>query len=134
MKFAELKIGMRESLTKTFTAIDVKTFSEISLDANPIHIDEEYAKRTPFGKCIVHGMLVCGLISAVLASKLPGEGTIYLGQEVRFTSPVYLGDTITAAVEISELRDDKKIVKLITLCTNQNDKTVVTGTATVKID
>lgn len=134
MTFSELKIGQKASVQKTFTAADVTAFAGISLDVNPIHMSDKYAKSTIFGKRIVHGILTSGLISAVLANKLPGPGTIYLGQELRFMAPVYLGDDITATVEIIELREDKKIVKLNTTCVNQEGKTVVSGVATVKFD
>ena len=134
MTFNELKIGQKASVQKTFTAADVTAFAGISLDVNPIHMSDKYAQSTIFGKRIVHGILTSGLISAVLANKLPGPGTIYLGQELKFTSPVYLGDDITAEVEIVELREDKKIVKLSTTCTNQDGKKVITGLATVKFD
>lgn len=132
MTFSELKVGQRASIQKTFTSSDVEAFAQVSMDTNPIHLDEEYAKTTVFGRRIVHGILTSGLISAVLANKLPGPGTIYLGQELRFTAPVFLGDTITAEVEIAEIREDKKIIKLNTTCTNQDGKAVITGLATVK--
>lgn len=134
MTFNELQIGQKASVQKTFTAADVSAFAGISLDVNPIHMSDGYAKNSIFGKRIVHGILTSGLISAVLANKLPGPGTIYLGQELKFTAPVYLGDDITAEVEIVELREDKKIVKLATTCTNQDGKVVITGLATVKFD
>lgn len=134
MTFSELQIGQKASVQKTFTAADVTAFAGISLDVNPIHMSDKYAESTVFGKRIVHGILTSGLISAVLANKLPGPGTIYLGQELRFTRPVYLGDDITAEVEIVELREDKKIVKLNTTCTNQDGKVVISGLATVKFD
>ena len=132
MTFSELQVGQKASIQKTFTSSDVEAFAQVSLDTNPIHLDDEYAKTTVFGRRIVHGILTSGLISAVLANKLPGPGTIYLGQELRFTAPVFLGDTITAEVEIAEIREDKKIIKLNTTCTNQDGKTVITGVATVK--
>ena len=97
-------------------------------------MSDAYAKQTVFGKRIVHGILTSGLISAVLANKLPGPGTIYLGQELRFTAPVYLGDDVTAEVEIAEIREDKKIIKLNTTCVNQDGQTVITGVATVKFN
>ncbi len=134
MTFQELKIGQKASVQKTFTAADVTAFAGISMDVNPVHMSDAYAKNTVFGKRIVHGILTSGLISAVLANKLPGPGTIYLGQELRFTAPVYLGDDVTAEVEIIEIKEEKKIVKLSTTCTNQDGKTVITGTATVKFD
>lgn len=134
MTFNELQIGQKASVQKTFTAADVTAFAGISLDVNPIHMSDKYAESTVFGKRIVHGILTSGLISAVLANKLPGPGTIYLGQELRFTRPVYLGDDITAEVEVVELREDKKIVKLNTTCYNQDGKVVISGLATVKFD
>lgn len=134
MTFNELTIGQKASVQKTFTAADVTAFAGITLDVNPIHMSEAYAKNTIFGRRIVHGILTSGLISAVLANQLPGPGTIYLGQELKFVAPVYLGDDITAEVEVIELRPEKKLVKLSTTCTNQDGKTVITGVATVKFD
>ena len=134
MTFQELVIGQKASVCKRFTDADVRAFADISLDVNPIHTDEAYAKTTIFGRRIVHGILTSGLISAVLANKLPGPGTIYLGQELSFRAPVYLGDEITAEVEITEIRTDKKILKLRTTCTNQDGKAVITGFAAVKFD
>ena len=134
MTFNDLKIGQKASVQKTFTAADVTAFAGISMDVNPIHMSDKYAESTVFGKRIVHGILTSGLISAVLANKLPGPGTVYLGQELRFTAPVFLGDDITAEVEVAELREDKKIVKLNTTCYNQNGKVVISGLATVKFD
>lgn len=131
MKFSEIKIGQKASMTKTFTDEDVRLFAQVSNDHNPVHLDEEYAKNSMFGARICHGILVSGLISAVLASKLPGPGCIYLGQELRFTSPVYINDTITAELEVAEIREDKQIIKLNTTCVNQNGKVVITGVATV---
>lgn len=134
MTFSELKIGQRASVSKTYTAADITAFAGVSLDVNPVHMSDSYAKNTVFGKRIVHGILTSGLISAVLGNELPGPGTIYLGQELRFTAPVYLGDDITAQVEIIEIFEEKKIIKLKTDCTNQDGKKVITGTATVKFD
>ena len=134
MTFSELYVGQKASVQKTFTDADLRAFAEVSLDTNPIHLDEEYAKTTIFGRRIVHGILTSGLISAVLANKLPGPGTIYLGQELKFTAPVFLGDTITAECEIAEIREDKHIVKLNTTCYNQDGKVVISGMATVKFN
>lgn len=134
MTFNDLKIGQTASIQKTFSEADVTAFAGVSMDVNPIHMSEGYAKNTIFGRRIVHGILTSGLISAVLGIQLPGPGTVYLGQELKFVAPVYLGDDITAQVEIIELRPDKKIVKLNTTCVNQEGKTVITGMATVKFD
>lgn len=133
MLFSELYVGQKDSLQKTFTDEDVRKFADITTDVNPIHLDEEYAKTSIFGRRIAHGILVSGLISAVIANVLPGPGSIYMGQELRFTAPVFLGDTITAEVEVAELREDKRIAKLITTCTKQDGSTVITGNATVKL-
>ena len=129
MKFESLKLGMKESLSKVITGNDVDTFAEISLDKNPIHLNEEYASQTIFKKRIAHGILTTGLISAVLGTKLPGEGAIYLSQELRFMAPVYLDDTITATVEVIELNEEKRKVTVSTTCTNQDGKEVIVGKA-----
>lgn len=134
MTFQDLYIGQKASVQKTFSAADVALFAGVSLDVNPIHMSEAAAKETIFGKRIIHGMLTASLISAVLGIQLPGPGTVYLGQELKFMAPVFLGDDITATVEIVELREDKKIVKLNTTCVNQDGKTVISGLATVKFD
>lgn len=132
MKYEELKVGQWAEVSKTITEADIVMFAGITTDCNPIHLDEEYAKKTVFKRRIAHGILVSGLISSVLAGKLPGPGCIYMGQDLKFTAPVFIGDTITARVEITELRDDKKIVKLSTICTNQEGKEVIVGSAVVK--
>lgn len=131
MKFEDLKIGMKERVSKTITEADVILYSGITLDINPAHLNEEYAKTTMFKKRIAHGMLTAGLVSAVLGTKLPGEGTIYMGQELSFTAPVYFGDTITATVEVVELLPEKNRVVLSTICTNQEGQVVLKGIAKV---
>lgn len=123
------KIGMKASLTKTITEADIILCSGISLDTNPIHLNEEYAKKTIFKKRIAHGLLANGLISAVLGTKLPGEGSIYLEQNTKFLKPVYIGDTITAIVEIIEIQE-KKII-LSTICINQNNEKIIEGIAKI---
>ncbi len=124
-------LGQTESLTKTITEEDVIAFASASGDHNPVHLDENYAAQSIFKRRISHGMLVAGLISAVLGTRLPGPGTIYLGQELRFKAPVYLGDTITAMVEIVHIREGKPILTLDTTCTNQEGTVVIEGQATV---
>ncbi len=128
-----LKIGDTASLTKTFTDEDVRVFASISGDNNPVHLDEEYAARTQFKKRIAHGMLTAGLISAVLGTKLPGEGSIYLGQTINFRAPVYLDDTITATVTIIKMHEKKPIVTLETVCKNQDDVVVLDGEAVLLV-
>ena len=129
----KLKIGDSGTLQKTFTNEDVIKFSDISLDVNPIHLNDDYASKSIFKKRIVHGILVSGLISAVIANKMPGIGSIYLKQNLVFHKPVYIGETITAEVIIKDIRADKPIVTLITRCYNENKKTVIDGEAVVMV-
>ena len=133
MKFEELKLGMTSSRTKVITEQDVLTFSEISTDNNPLHIDEEAAAKGFFKKRVAHGMLVASLISAVLGTQLPGQGTIYLGQNLQFKKPVFLGDEITAVVELIELLNDSHRAIFKTSCVNQDGVEVISGTATVLV-
>jgi 3-hydroxybutyryl-CoA dehydratase len=133
MKFSELKIGQKASLTKTITKQDVLKFAEASGDVNPIHTDEAAAQKSVFGKPVAHGILALGLVSAVLGNKLPGAGTIYLGQDTKFTAPVFWGDEVTATVEVAELREDKRIAKLNTTCVRGDGTVVNTGVAVVKL-
>lgn len=131
MTIQEMKIGDSASTVKTIGESDVYLFAGITGDLNPAHTDEVSARKTPFGGRIAHGILSAGLISAVLGMRLPGPGTIYLGQELKFTKPVHIGDTITATATVSEIVAEKNIVKLETICTNQNGDVVVKGMATV---
>ena len=131
MNFGDLKIGMKAQVTKTITEADVILYAGITLDINPAHLNEEHAKKTIFKHRIAHGMLTAGLVSAVLGTKLPGEGSIYMGQELMFTAPVQFGDTITATAEIIELIPEKNRVILSTVCTNQDGKEVLKGQAKI---
>lgn len=131
MTIQEMKIGDSASTAKTISEADVYLFAGITGDHNPAHINEEASKKTAFGGRIAHGILSAGLISAVLAMKLPGPGTIYLGQELKFTKPVRFGDTVTATATVSEIVAEKNIVKLETICTNQRGEVVIKGMATV---
>lgn len=117
-------------MTKTVTERDVTLYAEITGDRNPAHTDEAWAKQTKFGTRIAHGMLSGGLISAVLGMKLPGPGTIYLSQSLRFTAPVRFGDAITAEVEVVEIIENKKL-RLKTVALNQEGKPVIEGEALV---
>lgn len=128
-----LKVGDTDSITKTITDDDIRAFAAVTGDKNPVHLDDEFAKTTRFGRRIAHGMLSAGLISAVLANKLPGTGTVYLSQSLSFVAPVYPGDTVTARVTVTKVRDDKPIVTLETVCTNQRDETVLRGEAVVLV-
>lgn len=127
----ELKIGDIASVEKTISETDVYLYAGITGDLNPAHINEQYAKESFFKTRIAHGMLTAGLISAVLGMKLPGCGTIYLAQELKFTAPVLIGDTIKAQVEVVEIIEEKNRVKVRTTCTNQQSKVVLDGYATV---
>ncbi|WP_339120353.1 MaoC family dehydratase [Fusobacterium nucleatum] len=131
MKFEDLRIGMFEEVGKTITEADVVNYAGLSLDINPIHLNNEYAKNSIFKERIVHGMLTSGLISAVLGTKLPGEGSIYLSQTLKFISPVKIGDTITAKAEIIDINPEKKIITIKTSCINQNKSIVIDGEAKV---
>ena len=126
-----LQIGDSASRSKTFTDDDVRTFARISQDENPVHLDDEFAAGTRFGQRIVHGMLTAALISAVIGNDLPGQGTIYLRQSVDFKAPVHLDDTITARVEVTAYRAERRIATLATTCTNQDGTVVITGEAVV---
>ena len=117
MGFERFEVGMKASTSKTITETDVILFAGVSTDINPVHLDEEAAKKGIFGKRVAHGILVSGLISAVLGNKLPGPGSIYMGQELKFLAPVFIGDTVTATVEIVELIPEKSRIKLNTVCT-----------------
>ena len=128
---AKFSAGQISSCSKTITEKDVKTFAEISGDTNPVHLDETYAKQTRFGKRIAHGTLTIGLISVVLGNQLPGHGTVYMSQAIKFVKPVFFDDTITATVEILSIRADKGIVTLKTVCTNQRGENVAEGEAMV---
>ncbi len=126
-------VGDSAEITKTITDADVQAFAEVTGDHNPVHVDDEFAKTTRFGRRIAHGMLTASLISAVLANKLPGEGSVYLGQTLQFVAPVFPGDEVTARATVKEIREDKPVVKLETICLNQRSEVVVRGEATVLI-
>lgn len=128
----EIKLGDIASFQKTITESDVYLFARISGDNNPAHINEEHAKNSIFKGRIVHGMLTASLISAVLGTKLPGPGTIYLSQDIKFLAPVKFNDTIKATVEVVEIDLERNKVILNTICTNQNDVTVLDGKAIVR--
>ena len=131
---ARIEVGQTASYSKTITEEDVQSFAHSTGDMNPFHVDEQYAKHTRFGRRIAHGMLVSGIISAALGTKLPGPGAIYLRQELDFRHPVYIQDTVTAVVEVLEVREDKPIVVLSTKCYNQDDVLVVEGKAVVMVE
>ncbi len=129
--FDEIAVGDTASVMRTLGEEDIQLFALVSGDVNPAHLDAEYAANDSFRRVIAHGMWGGGLISAVLGTELPGPGTIYLGQSLRFRRPVGLGDTITTSVTVKEKRPEKSIVLLDCRCTNQHGEDVITGEAEV---
>ncbi|TWX67910.1 MaoC family dehydratase [Colwellia demingiae] len=127
----QLHLGQKDHFEKTFSNSDVMLFAEISGDRNPVHINDIAAKNSVFGQRVVHGAFVLSTVSALLGEKLPGEGTIYLGQESKFTAPVFIDDTVIATCEVVEIIKDKNIVKLRCTLVNQAGKVVAEGLATV---
>ncbi len=122
-------IGEEASLSRKITLGLIKAFARVSGDLNPVHLDEEYAKRTRFGGRIAHGMLAASLVSAVLGTQLPGAGAIYLSQQIRFLAPVRPGDTITARVRVTDWDGEKRRLTLLTEVVNDQGTTVATGEA-----
>jgi 3-hydroxybutyryl-CoA dehydratase len=131
MSLSQTDVGVRASRTKTITDADVQDFARASGDNNPVHLDEAYAAETRFGRRIAHGMLTASIISAILGNDLPGHGTIYLGQDLKFKAPVFVGDTVTATVELVKFRDDKRIATFQTTVTNGDGVIVIEGEAVV---
>ena len=129
--FDEMAIGESASLVRIVGRDDIDLFAAVSGDQNPAHLDAVFAATDLFGHIVAHGMWTAALVSAVLGTRLPGPGTIYLGQDLRFRKPVAPGDTITVTVSVQEKRPEKRIVLLDTRCTNQSGEEVLTGTATV---
>lgn len=127
----DISLGDKSSYSRTISETDVVLFGGVSGDLNPAHFNEEYSKDTMFKGRIAHGMLSASYISTVLGMQLPGPGTIYLSQELKFTAPVKFGDTITATVEVIEKLEDRNRIVLETICTNQDGQVVVKGKATV---
>ena len=125
----ELKIGDSAQISKTVTEGDIELYARATGDFNPIHLDQAYAEKTMFKGRIAHGILSLGLLTNVLGNILPGHGTIYLSQEIRFLAPVRIGDTLTARVEVVELIAEKNRAKFRTTCTNQEGEEVADGIA-----
>ena len=130
MTLEQLALGQTASVGKTITEADILMFAAVSTDTNPVHLDAEVAASSQFGARIAHGMLSAGLISAVLGTQLPGHGTIYLGQTLRFRAPVMIGDTVRATVEVTAIDPARRRVTLKTVCT-VGDRVVIDGEATV---
>lgn len=129
--FEDLAVGMRETTRNVVTKEKVAAFAEISGDHNPIHLDEAYAATTPFGGCIAHGVFTASFVSAVIATRLPGPGSIYISQTLSFRAPVMVGATVETTIEVLELTERGRRVKLKCEC-RVDDKVVLTGEAEVK--
>jgi 3-hydroxybutyryl-CoA dehydratase len=130
--FEDLTVGQTATFSKTITEADILMFAAVSGDTNPVHIDAEAAAASMFKERIAHGMLSASLISTVLGTKLPGPGTVYLGQSLKFRSPVKIGETVTATVKVTALDPAKRRVTLETICTVKG-KPVVEGEASVMV-
>ena len=131
-RFEDLTIGLSAIYSRTITDTDLRNFSGVSGDTNPMHLNNEYAHKTVFKKCIVHGFLTAGLLSTVIGTKLPGPGCIYVSQTLRFKAPVYVDDTVYAKATISDLVPSKRRVILHTECL-VNDIVVLDGEAIVQL-
>lgn len=130
--FEDLSVGLRETYAKLVRASDVVGFAEITGDRNPIHLSEHFAAKTPFGGRIAHGLYTAGLISAVIGTRMPGPGAIYLSQTLRFLAPVRIGDTVDASVEVTELIEKGARATLACQC-RVGETLVLEGEAVVKI-
>lgn len=130
-EITDMHVGQSAEFTKTLSESDVYLFAGITGAQNPMQVNDIYARNTRYKERIVHGMLTSSLISTVIGTQLPGNGTIYVEQVVEFKAPVYFGDTVTATVEVSDIYLEKNRVKLRTYCKNQNDEIVVDGYAMV---
>ena len=129
--YDEIAIGQTASYTRQVEERDIQLFAAVSGDVNPVHLDASFAATTPFGERIAHGMLTGAIISAALAMELPGAGTVYVSQSLRFRRPVKIGDTVTVALEVIEKQDRRKVVILDCKARNQNGQLVANGTAEV---
>src|SRR5882672_8119599 len=132
LSFEDLSVGMTETLSKTVSASDVVGFAVLSGDRNPIHLSEHFAAKTPFGTRIAHGLYTASLISAVLGTRLPGPGAIYISQTLNFRAPVKIGDTVEVSVTVAELVPDKSRARLSCVCA-VGGETVLDGEALVKV-
>lgn len=132
LSMKDLFVGQKAEREFLVTEETGAAFAEVSQDKNPIHLDAEYAQKTRFGEKIAHGMLMGSYISGIIGMELPGEGTIYMKQELTFLRPVYYGDKIRVEITVSELQTEKKRAVLSTNCYNQNGEQVVAGKALVK--
>lgn len=127
-------VGQQASLTRAISDADIAAFADLTGDRNPLHLDDAFAARSRFGRRVAHGLLSAGLVSAVLGTKLPGPGAIYLQQTLRFVRPVYPGDTLTATVEVTGCDGGRRTATLRTTCADQRGRIVLDGEAVVLLD
>lgn len=132
LAYEDIKVGDEAFLTRTITEVHIVNYAGLTGDWNPVHADAEHAAQSMFGERIAHGMLVAGLISAVLGTQLPGPNSLYLGQDLKFVAPVKIGDTVKVVVTVTDKRDEKRIIKLRTTAYNQRGEMVIDGSAVVK--
>ena len=132
-KYEAIRIGQHAKYVRTVTSEDIEMFGQVSGDYNPLHFNEDWAKTTMFKGRIAHGILTATYVSTVIGMKLPGPGTIYISQNMKFRRPVRIGDTITARVEVISKNDEKEFLTLKTACINQEDKVVLDGEAVVTL-
>ncbi len=132
-KYKDIRIGQHAEYVRTVTSEDIEMFGQVSGDYNPLHFDEDWAKTTMFKGRIAHGILTATYVSTVIGMKLPGPGTIYISQSMKFRRPVRIGDEITARVEVTDKNDEKEFLTLKTVCINQEDKVVLDGEALVTV-
>ena len=125
----ELHVGQKAARTATFTMEHVKTYAELTGDYNPLHFDEDYAAKTRFEELVVQGGLTTGILHALVSMDMPGSGTVFLNQNWQFTSPVYIGDTVTAEAEVLEIHATKPVIKLKIMVKRQTGETVLDGEA-----
>ncbi len=130
-RYEDIRIGQHAEYVRTVTSEDIEMFGQVSGDYNPLHFNEDWAKTTMFKGRIAHGILTATYVSTVIGMKLPGPGTIYISQSMKFRRPVRIGDKITARVEVIHKNDEKEFLTLKTVCLNQEDKVVLDGEAVV---
>ena len=133
MKISDFFVGQNASLSRKFTLDDVKAFSQLSLDNNPVHLDEDYAQNSIFGDRIVYGYLTASLFSGIIGSILPGPGAIYLSQNLNFRKPIYHNELVTATCTITHIREDKPIITLETILKNEKGEIAIDGSAIIKL-
>jgi acyl dehydratase len=122
-----LEVGQRARRSKTVTARDVELYTEITGDRNPLHFDPDFAARTRFGRLVAQGGITAGMLNALVAMDLPGPGTVFMSQSLRYLAPTYLGDTLTAEVEVLSVKPDKPVCQLKATITNQDGTVVLDG-------